>query len=128
MSDAPTGVDYNGIVLRDGVLVAAAGAVMVLLAGTLAPLAGWPPEGAIRLIGCVLALYGAGLARQARSMPQDPRLPKSAAVVNLLFAAACPLVPLLTGAPLTPAGWAAVALLALVAAGFAAAQLRVASR
>ncbi|MFM9107381.1 MAG: hypothetical protein ACKOWF_11865 [Chloroflexota bacterium] len=128
MTGAAASVDYNGIVLRDGILVGLAGAALVFFSGPLAPVLGWPPESGIRVLGLVLALYGAGLARQARSMPQDRRLPKSAAVVNLLFAAACPLVPLLAGAPMTAAGWAAAALFALVAAGFAVAQLRVASR
>lgn len=128
MQDSRRDVDYNSIVLKDGALVIVAGAALVLLADSLAPLTGWPSTSAIRTIGLVLALYGAGLARQARSQPQDPRLPKSAAAINLVFAAASLLVPLLLRAPLTPLGWGVVALFALVAAGFAVAQLRIARR
>jgi hypothetical protein len=114
------------IVLQDGAVVIAAGAAIVLLADNLAPLMGWPPAGTLRTIGLVLALYGAGLARQARSQPHDRRLPMTAAVVNLAYAAASIIVPFALGAPLTTIGWVIIALFAAVAAGFAIAQIRAA--
>jgi hypothetical protein len=118
--------DISAIVLQDATLVIGAGVLRVLLGDTLAPLMGWPPASTLRTIGLVLALYGAGLARQSRATPRDRRLPMMAAAVNAVFAAASVIIPLATGAPLTGAGWAVIAAAAAVAVGFAAAQVRAA--